>query len=69
MIVMQENKPMKTEEVAEFLGRSPAAVRNLVLRRGIPFRKVGGRLLFLRNEIQLWIQESPGLKLSDMERE
>ena len=63
---MQENKPMKTEEVAEFLGRSPGAVRNLVLRRGIPFRKVGGRLLFLQNEIELWIDQAPGVRLEDL---
>ena len=66
---MQEQKPMQTNEVAEFLGRSPGAVRNLVLRRAIPFRKVGGRLIFLKHEIDLWIEESPGLKLSDIERE
>ena len=64
---MQRDAPMKTDEVAEFLGRSPGAIRNLVLRRAIPYRKVGGRLLFLRNEIERWIDQSPGVRLQDLE--
>ena len=58
-----------TRDCAQFLNRSEGAIRNLVLRRRVPFRKCGGRLAFLPDEIKLWVQESPGLKLSDMERE
>jgi len=52
---------LNTYEVAKFLGRSPAAIRNLVLRRAIPFRKVAGRLVFLRDEIESWIDNAPGM--------
>jgi len=62
----ESKKHLNTNECAEFIGRSPGAVRNLVLRRAIPFRKPGGRLLFLRNEIEEWIESSPGMKLSDL---
>lgn len=43
---------LNAEENADFIGRSPGAVRNLVMRRAIPYRKVGGRLVFLRSEIE-----------------
>jgi hypothetical protein len=59
--VLENKEFLNTFEVASLLGRSPAAIRNLVLRRAIPFRKVAGRLLFLRDEIGVWIKNSPGL--------
>jgi excisionase family DNA binding protein len=60
---------MHTKEAAEFLHRSPGAIRNLVMRRAIPHRKAGGRLVFLKDEIERWIEKSPGIKLNDLERE
>ena len=57
---------MDTNECGEFLGRSPGAIRNLVLRRSIPFRKPGGRLLFIRSEIERWVEAAPGVKLQDI---
>ena len=42
---------------------SKGAVRNLVMRRRIPFRKVGGRLVFIRREIRRWVESAPGIKL------
>jgi len=54
------------KKTAEFLDRSEGAVRNLVLRRKIPFRKVGGRhLMFIEDEITAWIQKAPGVTLDD----
>lgn len=47
-----------TREVAVYARKSPGAVRNLVLRRGIPYHKPGGRLLFVRAEIDEWIKGS-----------
>lgn len=60
-------KIWNTSEVAKFIGRSPGSVRNLVLRRAIPYRKVAGRLVFIRSEIEVWIEEAPGLRLKDLE--
>ncbi len=57
---------LTTKELAELIHRSPAAIRNLVARRQIPFRKPGGRLLFVRTEIEGWINDAPGLRLDDL---
>ena len=54
------------KKTAEFLGRSPGAIRNLVLRRQIPFRKAGGRLVFIEDEIIRWINQSPGETLKEL---
>jgi hypothetical protein len=61
-----DERPWDTQDCAFYLGRSPGAIRNLVLRRKIPFRKVGGRLMFLKSEICEWIHESPGVRLEDL---
>jgi hypothetical protein len=36
------------------------------MRRAIPFRKPGGRLLFIRSEIQEWIQMAPGITVDNL---
>lgn len=46
--------------------RSEGAVRNLVLRRMIPYRKPAGRLLFDKEEIDRWINQSEGISLDEM---
>lgn len=48
-------------QISNYLNRSPGAIRNLVLRRAIPYRKPAGRLLFDRLEIDLWIKKSGGI--------
>jgi hypothetical protein len=47
---------------------SAAAVRTLASRRKIPFRKVGGRLIFLRSELDAWIKTSAGLTFDDFKK-
>lgn len=65
-----DGKPTKqyfiVNQLSNYLNRSPGAIRNLVLRRAIPFRKVAGRLLFDRDEIDLWIKKSEGISLEDL---
>lgn len=58
-----------TKQLANYLGRSPKAIRELAFRRAIPFRKPAGRLLFLKSEIDLWIEKSGGLSLAKWEAE
>ncbi|RZB36307.1 MAG: hypothetical protein SRB2_02132 [Desulfobacteraceae bacterium Eth-SRB2] len=48
---MKRDELLNTKECGVVIRRSPGAVRNLVLRRAIPYRKVAGRLVFLRSEI------------------
>jgi len=61
-----EKKHFYTDDLSEFLGRSSGAIRNLVMRRAIPYRKVGGRLMFLKSEITAWIENAPGVRIEDL---
>ena len=62
---ISDEEILDTNQVARFLNRSPGAIRNLVMRRDIPFRKVSGRLIFLREEIVAWIENAPGVRVED----
>jgi hypothetical protein len=61
-----DGRYLNANEVGLVLGRSPGAVRNLVLRRRIPYRKLAGRLLFLRDEIENWVETAPGLRIDEI---
>ena len=56
----EEKLYLTTDECAELIHRSPGAVRNLVMRNQIPYRKPGGRLVFIRDEIIEWMQCTGG---------
>jgi hypothetical protein len=58
-----ENVFLTVDELKHYIKRSKGAIRNLVLRKAIPYRKPAGRLLFLKEEIDQWIQTAPGLSL------
>ena len=59
---------LDTARVAKLIHRTPGAVRALVMRRRIPFRKPGGRLVFIKREIEAWIDMSPGVRLDDLDK-
>ena len=59
---------LNTIEAGDLLRKSPAAVRNLVMRKAIPFRKVAGRLIFIRKELEEWVRRSPGVSIKDLEQ-
>ena len=59
---------LSTSECAQLIKRSTGAIRNLAMRRRIPFRKPGGRLVFIRSEIQRWIEDAPGVKPDEIDR-
>ena len=60
---------LNTKKCGEMIDRSPGAVRNLVMRKAIPFRKPGGRLVFLRSEIEKWIESAPGVRLEQIKKD
>ena len=60
---------LTTAECAELIGRSEAAIRNLVMRQAIPYRKPSGRLLFIRSEVEAWINDAPGVSLDEIQSE
>lgn len=53
-------------ELSKLIRKTPGAICNLVLRRAIPFRKPGGRLLFIRKEIDSWIKDSGGISAQEL---
>lgn len=57
---------LNVDELASYIKRSKGAIRNLVLRRAIPYRKPAGRLLFLKEEIDQWVKMSPGQNLEEI---
>ena len=57
---------LDVSETAEVLGRSENAVRRMVERRQIPYRKAGRRVLFLESELKAFIEGLPGLSLEDV---
>jgi len=62
-----EDRYFTVIELSHYIKRSPGAIRNIVLRRMIPYRKPAGRLLFSREEIDLWIRNSEGIGLNEIE--
>jgi excisionase family DNA binding protein len=48
---------MTTEEVALFLGKSPAWVRTAISVLGIPYYKVGKQYRFRIQEIEEWLKK------------
>ena len=50
---------------AAMLGTSEKLVRSRVERRLIPFRRLGARIVFLRQEIEQWLAALPGCTLTE----
>ena len=59
-------KLLSTKQVAEWRQCSQAAIRNMVARRQIPFRKMHGRLVFCEEELIEWLESFEGLSLKDI---
>ena len=57
---------LTVDQVSAYLNRSPGAIRNLVMRKIIPYRKVGGRLAFDRIQIDRWVALSEGIDLEEI---
>ena len=57
-----------TVEAAKFIKRTPAAVRQLVTRQQIPFRKPGGRLMFIKEELIKWIESADGVRIDEVNK-
>jgi len=55
-----------TTQAADYLHLSPGAVRNMVMRRQIPYRKVNGRLVFFKDELDRWMDSAPGVTIDEL---
>ena len=52
---------------ATLLGRSENAVRRMVERRQLPYRKSGRRIMFVESEVRAFIDALPGLSLEELQ--
>jgi len=59
---------MGSRPVAILLRCSPKAVRRMVERGQLPFRKLGRRVIFLREELETFLEALPGLRPSDVRK-
>jgi hypothetical protein len=50
---------------AAFLGTTCKTVWSLKARKLIPYRKLGGRVIFLRSEMIAWLGSLPGVTLNE----
>jgi len=48
-----------------FYGGTEKQTRGLVARRLIPFRRLGGRIIFLRSELEMWLSTLDGCTLAE----
>ncbi|MEQ1794303.1 MAG: hypothetical protein ABL970_08945 [Nitrospira sp.] len=51
---------MDLRSAAAFFGGTEKQTRGLVARRLIPFRRLGGRIIFLKTELEVWLQTLDG---------
>lgn len=56
-------------EAAAFLGVTEKSIRGRVARRRVPYRRDGGRILFLRAELEAWLDALPGVTLTELKRD
>lgn len=56
---------MDVRAVSGKIGGTEKSTRALVSRRTIPFRRLGGRIVFLRHEIDVWLAALPGCTVTE----
>jgi hypothetical protein len=56
---------MDVATAASFIGVTPKAIRGQVTRRLIPFRRLGGRIVFIRREIETWLTSLEGCPVEE----
>ena len=52
-------------DAASYLNCSQKAIRSKVERQIIPYRRLGGRICFLRTELEQFITDLPGVGLDE----
>ena len=61
-------KYFNVDEAADFTGRTPDAIRRMVERGQIPYRKWGKRVIFVREELEEFLDNLPGLRPADVKK-
>jgi len=50
---------------AQFAGWSKKAMQSRVERGGVPYRRDGGRIIFIRDELETFLRRLPGVGLDE----
>ena len=56
---------LDVRSLAHYWGTSEHTIRARARRRQIPFKKMNGRLLFLKNDIDRYLEQLPGCDLDE----
>jgi hypothetical protein len=68
MTVETDGAVLEVAGAAQFMGTTEKAIRQRVARHLLPFRKLGGRVIFLRAELEAFLQDLPGCRLEEAQR-
>lgn len=60
-----EPQALNVMEAAHLVGMTPKAVRQRIARRTLPFRKLGGRIIFFKNELEEFLRDLPGCHVEE----
>ena len=66
---MKETLLLSVKEAAAFLGVTQDALRARIKRRVVPFRRLGGRVMLLRSELEQYIARLPGVDTDEALKE
>ena len=56
---------LNVRQAAEYLGWSEKMLRARLARRTIPFRRLGSRIIFRREELEQFLETLPGCDLTE----
>ena len=56
---------LNIQQAAELLGTSERWIRRRVERKLLPHRRISGRIVFIRSELEQFIENLPGTTLSE----
>lgn len=56
---------LDVDGASSFIGCTEKTLRSGVARREVPFRRLGGRLVFLRSELERFVQQLEGCGLEE----
>ena len=55
--LFEKRMALNVDEIAWAIGRTPKAIYRLIEKNQIPARKVGGRWVFIPEEIERWLKK------------
>ncbi len=62
----QNARAMRIPQAAIFLGLTSKALRRAVQRGQVPYRRWGGRIIFIEAELKCFLYDLPGLRSEEV---